>query len=376
MSSVVVSGNTSGAVTLEAPSVAGTVTVTLPAAAGTMLTSASSLVASLPSVGVTLIGGKITVTMAANAVTLAIKTDAGSDPSASSPVLAWFRSSTLTDGASVLRQITAATSTVISSGSTGGTVANIPHRVYVDVIDNGGTVELAWHQTLSSTLVLKGFSEAALITTTAEGGTGGADSSGTIYSTTARSNVAFRIAAYFESTQATAGTWASNATVVQQMALGVNRTGDCVQRAITQTGAVATGTTAIPDDDTIPQNTEGEQYMSQSITPTNSANLLEIKALLGGCNCTAGAGTMIALFQDSTANALAATQARQPLVVQPQPPPMLNWTMVAATTSSTTFKLRAGNGGGGGTFTFNGSAGGRIFGGVMASFIRIDEVCV
>jgi len=42
MSSVVVNGDTSGAVTLSAPAVAGTVTVTLPAASGTMLTTASS----------------------------------------------------------------------------------------------------------------------------------------------------------------------------------------------------------------------------------------------------------------------------------------------------------------------------------------------
>jgi len=42
MSSVVISGDTSGAVTLSAPAVAGTVTVTLPATSGTMLTTASS----------------------------------------------------------------------------------------------------------------------------------------------------------------------------------------------------------------------------------------------------------------------------------------------------------------------------------------------
>ena len=42
MSSIVVNGDTSGAVTLSAPAVAGTVTVTLPSASGTMLTTASS----------------------------------------------------------------------------------------------------------------------------------------------------------------------------------------------------------------------------------------------------------------------------------------------------------------------------------------------
>jgi hypothetical protein len=42
MASIVVNGDTSGAVTLSAPAVAGTVTVTLPSANGTMLTTASS----------------------------------------------------------------------------------------------------------------------------------------------------------------------------------------------------------------------------------------------------------------------------------------------------------------------------------------------
>ena len=42
MAGIIVSGDTSGAVTLQAPAVAGTVTVTLPAASGTMLTTASS----------------------------------------------------------------------------------------------------------------------------------------------------------------------------------------------------------------------------------------------------------------------------------------------------------------------------------------------
>ena len=42
MASVVVNGDTSGAVTLSAPAVAGTVTVTLPSASGTMLTTAST----------------------------------------------------------------------------------------------------------------------------------------------------------------------------------------------------------------------------------------------------------------------------------------------------------------------------------------------
>jgi hypothetical protein len=46
MSSVIIAGDTSGTVTLAAPSVAGTTTLTLPSTSGTIVTSASSLTAS------------------------------------------------------------------------------------------------------------------------------------------------------------------------------------------------------------------------------------------------------------------------------------------------------------------------------------------
>jgi len=42
MSSVVISGNTSGTITLDAPAVAGTTVLTLPATSGTVLTTAST----------------------------------------------------------------------------------------------------------------------------------------------------------------------------------------------------------------------------------------------------------------------------------------------------------------------------------------------
>ena len=44
MSSVVISGDTSGSITLQAPAVAGTTTLTLPSTSGTVLTSATQLI--------------------------------------------------------------------------------------------------------------------------------------------------------------------------------------------------------------------------------------------------------------------------------------------------------------------------------------------
>jgi hypothetical protein len=156
--------------------------------------------------GVTMINGIITASVAANALTVAIKTKAGTDPSASDPVLIAMRSGTLTSGEYNVRSVTAATSLVITSGSTLGTTSGVASKLDVLAIDNAGTIELAITNNIGS-LVLD---EIGAISTTAEGGAGGADSANTVYSSTARSNVAYKIIGRVTSTQAAAGTWATS----------------------------------------------------------------------------------------------------------------------------------------------------------------------
>lgn len=154
--------------------------------------------------------------------------------------------------------------------------------------------------------------------------------------------------------------------------LPVANRGKVVQIVSTQTGAVATGTTVLPYDDTIPQNTEGDQYLSLAITPTNASNLLRIDAVLQVSHSAVNTVTL-ALFQDSTANALAASGANT--IAASPAAGVLTHTMTAGITSSTTFKIRAG-GSGAGTLTINGNGGARRFGGVAVSSITITEIMV
>lgn len=140
-------------------------------------------------------------TPSANNLTIALKNNAGSDPSSTSPASFAFRNATATTGTSAMVSATAATSLVISSGSTLGHRSGVNEYIYVYAINNAGTVELA----ASSRL----FEEGTILSTTAEGGAGAADSRTVIYSTTARSNVAVRLIGRLLSNQATAGTWAS-----------------------------------------------------------------------------------------------------------------------------------------------------------------------
>lgn len=147
--------------------------------------------------------------------------------------------------------------------------------------------------------------------------------------------------------------------------------GDLVQSVSSATGAVATGTTTIPLDDTIPQITEGDQYLSLAITPTNASNILEIQVEAYFASTVAGGNMIGALFQDASANALAA--CAQSFASGHVFGLSLTHRMVAGTTSSTTFRFRAGTSSAG-TTTLNGSGGARLFGGVYASAIRIREL--
>lgn len=150
-------------------------------------------------------------------------------------------------------------------------------------------------------------------------------------------------------------------------------TGFVVQVATTNYSAVATGTTILPYDDTIPQNTEGDQYMTQAITPKSATNHLLIEATCYITNSFAGTQDLsAALFQDTTANAIAVgffTNSGGAGFVSGI---KITYDMVAGTTSSTTFKVRAGASQAG-TTTFNGAGGNRRFGGITISNIKITE---
>jgi len=107
--------------------------------------------------------------------------------------------------------VPAAISVTVSSGSTLGTVNAVQSRLAVLAIDNAGTVELAVVNMTGG----NNLDETTLISTTAEGGAGAADSANVIYSTTARANVPFRVVGFIDITEATAGTWATGPTTVQ-----------------------------------------------------------------------------------------------------------------------------------------------------------------
>lgn len=149
-----------------------------------------------------------------------------------------------------------------------------------------------------------------------------------------------------------------------------------VQVVSTTYSAVATGTTVLPYDDTIPQSGEGDQYMTQAITPTSVTNKLIIRATGHFASSTTAQRITAALFQDSTANAIAVSNnVPDTTVAGLIVPTVVYHSMVAGTTSATTFKIRAGANNAG-TTTFNGDSGTRKFGGISFSYIEVMEIAV
>jgi hypothetical protein len=142
----------------------------------------------------------ITASVAANALTITLN-----------PTSLNFRSSTLGSGTVNTRIVSSAISVTVSSGSTLGTVNATASRIVVLAIDNAGTVELAVVNISGGNQL----DETNLISTTAEGGAGAADSANVIYSTTARTSVPYRVVGFIDSTQTTAGTWATAPSTIQ-----------------------------------------------------------------------------------------------------------------------------------------------------------------
>lgn len=147
--------------------------------------------------------------------------------------------------------------------------------------------------------------------------------------------------------------------------------GIIVQVVSTQTGAMATGTTTMPWDDTTPQNDEGDEYMTLAVTPGSATNELKID-VHATLSCNPLSTITVALFQDAVADALAAS-ATYAHTAKGMVSVSFSHYMTAGTTNEIIFKVRIGQSGSD-TVTFNGSDGNAKLNGKLASSITITEV--
>jgi hypothetical protein len=160
------------------------------------------------------------------------------------PTVLDFRSTTLGSGTISTVTLTSAATLVVPTLATLGTVSAVQSRLVVLAINNAGTIEAAVVNIAGG----RDLSETGLISTTAISGS--ATANNVIYSTTARTSVAYRVVGYVESTQATAGTWATAPSTVQgcggqalaaMSSLGYGQTWQSVTRGVGVTYYNTTG---------------------------------------------------------------------------------------------------------------------------------------
>jgi hypothetical protein len=215
--------------------------------------------------------------------------------------------------------------------------------------------------------------------TTAEGGAGGADSAGVIYTTAAIQETPKRVlgSLTWEGGLATPGTW--NALPEGNELFGKNSKlpGEVVTSGARQVSALRSatfgGATAVlPIDDTIPTDAEGAPAWAEiPIVPTSAANVLQIEA---EANLSPDAANeyvaVMAAISNNPASAIAwarSVGANLPVEVS------LFFQTRAGSVTTQLWEARLGYTAAS-TVYMNGQSGARRFGGTLPSTFRVSEI--
>lgn len=316
-----------------------------------------------------LTNARLVATVNANALTFAVKTIAGNDPSASDPVYVAFRNADLATGGYTIRAITAALSLTIPSG-TSFFFTSVLFRLWWTIFDDGGTLRLAvGYFSLATTYPLpeSGIRSALAMSSIA----GGTAAVATLYAEQAISSKAFRIIGYTEWTSGmTSGAWSSAPQIVQMFGLGVKKPGDLVGYfSNTFNGYAAPSVQNIPLDNTAPLNSEGASVLALTVTPSSGANTYKVTSILNVSRATAG--PMIhTLFRDDISTPQRVSTLS--LNADELGTSMMSSVNLFNTASALVFTQRYG-GTGGVNVAYNGLAGGQLFNGYIFNELVLEE---
>ncbi len=144
--------------------------------------------------------------------------------------------------------------------------------------------------------------------------------------------------------------------------------GTVIQEVVTSTNAYSSHTTVIPKDNTLPLITEGDLLFTAAITPANTTNRVKARVLL---HQTCSVAASCSLFRGTNILAAASTfvggaDAPSPLI--------LEFDDVPGSVSAQSYTLRVGPISS--TMYINGDSGSRLFGGVMISYMSLEEIVV
>src|SRR5262249_39407442 len=104
---------------------------------------------------------RINATVSANQLTVAIKTAANADATATTPIPVAFRDATIANGDPVVVNIVASLSITVASSNTLGCQNGVMCRIWILLANNSGTAAVCLYNARSGTSVV-GINEAAL----------------------------------------------------------------------------------------------------------------------------------------------------------------------------------------------------------------------
>jgi hypothetical protein len=227
--------SSSGTITLDgngSQTVNGLASVTIPVGGGCLVATDGSNWFAVGLLGVLagkqlgyadIINGTIAESNATNAVTFALKTLAGADPSSDDPVLICFRNATAGTGNYVYRTVTAALSLTIPSTATMGCSNATPFDIVLALFDDGGTIRLgAINPFQSSDKSFYALDQTPPTASSTTVGTG-SDSAKVWYTGTGVTSKPYVIVAIckYSSGLVTAGSWNVSPTTIQLFGRGV-----------------------------------------------------------------------------------------------------------------------------------------------------------
>lgn len=339
-----------------------------------------------------LVNAGIHVSASSSSLVINVLNVSGSVPTTTSPAIFAFRASASTDGNFIAVSVATSITLTVPSGATLGVTASQAFRLWLVGVHTSGNVNLGIINCLSGnnifSLKARSFNSVTLTAITT-----GSDSAHTFYGGSAATGMFSILGAItYEGGVATIGEWSVNPTNVMLSRLGQPYPGDMVSRWGTQTGAAASGNTAIPVDDTIPTSSEGTEFITATAQFSSRANLykMDSQLQLAGVSVTGvGNGPIIAYFRDTTTAAFAVTKFTNLNLTnfnnRMSALAATFWAKVDVTPyTDTVFRARAGvnteTSTGGTKVVFNGisnaAAADRQFGGVANSYLNVEEYFV
>jgi len=229
---------------------------------------------------------RISATVASNILTVALKTQAGADPSLSDPIYFYFETSgQLVGPVSLTSALSLSTVVGASFGATSGVIV----RVWLAVFNDAGTLRIGMFQSLSlaGPTTVYGFTPWGITSATLMSAS--ANQSGTFYANAAVTNKAYQTIGYLEfPALATAGSYSSAPSKTVLWGPGVPTPGRIVRSAYLANGSG--GTTSSTTDVDVPNST-------LSMTASSPYNVI---SGLYTCGSQIGAVTSVNAFNTVT----------------------------------------------------------------------------